>query len=153
MSDVAVKSLQQAVSDLRQERHDIDRQIATIERVLAELEPSTTSPSSTNGVSAERPSSADTSRSIREIVLDLASGGEVFSLDDVVTTAHAEGNKAESASISSILSRLKKDGKIVAGPRRGTYRQASAPLAPGTVVPDHEVNPPAKDLTVGGDPP
>lgn len=137
MSDTAVKHLRQAVADLKRERDEVDRQIDTIERVLRELDPSEVQATpATNGSVPVPAAPSITSRSIREIVLDIASAGEVFSLDDVVSTAHAEGNKAESASISSILSRLKKDEKIVAGPRRGTYRAAASSLAVGDTVSD-----------------
>ena len=57
---------------------------------------------------------------MREVIIDLGITKPVFTLDEVVTASESEGNSAKAESISSILSRMKREG-VVRGVRRGVY--------------------------------
>jgi hypothetical protein len=63
---------------------------------------------------------------VRKVVEDVASSGEVFSFDDVMNRLLEVGNYAQTASVSSIISR---HPMIRRGPKRGTYQlRLSDPL-------------------------
>ena len=121
----AVEYLTKALELLREQRDDIDRQIKVLERTVAELTGKLVHVTGhDNGSGAEssttiRPVRAV--RPVRDIAIDVAKRGGVFTLEDVLKAVRDEGNDAQYASVSSILSRLRGEEVLVRGPRRGTY--------------------------------
>jgi hypothetical protein len=124
MADAA-DYLNQALSALRRQRADLDRQIRVIERTVNELSSPVVQVFDSDSGTGEDAGSVrvlrQPPRAVREIALEIAHRGEVFSLEDVVQAVREEGNDAQYASVSSILSRLKGEGILQRGPRRGTY--------------------------------
>ncbi|MCB1017596.1 MAG: hypothetical protein KDB10_21090, partial [Acidimicrobiales bacterium] len=113
MPPTAADYIRRALRELNAERDRLDRQIEVLDRTLDELEP---------GGSGDAPDdSGSHGRPVRDIVMDLAGESHLFTLDEVMRRVRSEGNPAQHASVSSILSRLKREGFIDAGPRRGTY--------------------------------
>jgi hypothetical protein len=120
----AADYLDAAIKELEASRDDIDRQIRILRRTHTELTgESVPDRPPSDGDDGPSPSSGDASgRPVRDIAIEVAQRGEVFSLAEVVDAARAEGNQSKYASISSILSRLAKEGVLTAGPRRGSYQ-------------------------------
>jgi len=73
---------------------------------------------------------------VRQVVEEVASSGDVFTFDDVMRRLAEVGNDAQTASVSSIISRHPKIGR---GPKRGTYQLVRPD-------PDHD------ERTLGADP-
>jgi len=72
------------------------------------------------------PESQAISRPVREIALDVVRANGIATLPEIIDAVRAAGNDARPESISSMLSRLKADNLIDAGPRRGTYQLTAA---------------------------
>lgn len=64
--------------------------------------------------------------SVRDVVRELAESTPTFSFEDVMHALRIAGNDAQPTSVQSILSRLKREGLIRAGHRRGEYAGASS---------------------------
>jgi hypothetical protein len=129
----AVDYLTAAITQLETQRNDLDRQITVLRRSLAELSQLSGTPvrhvrsvSDHVGVhdGARATVTRGAARPIRDIAFDVARSHDLFSLDDVLKAAQAEGNDSQYASVSSMLSRMRVAGELVRGPRRGTYRLA-----------------------------
>lgn len=118
MATTAADYLREALKALISDLEDLNRQIGVIRRTLNELEPG-------EAVPDLPPPTKTGGRPIRDIALELAAEREVFSLQELVDRAKAEGNDSQYASVSSMLSRLAKEGYLTKGPRRGTYRAIS----------------------------
>jgi len=119
----------EAVDQLRRQRDEIDVQIVILMDTITKLEAGKGSvlaghsfnspPTITLGSIGAPP------RSIRAVALGLrdTSSTGVFSLGELMTALGEEGSDAARASVSSVVSRLKAEGELEAGPRRGTYRR------------------------------
>jgi hypothetical protein len=116
---VAVEYLVKARQELLDERARVEREIRVLEEVIDRLRVEQPATASTNAVPATVPVSK--ARSVKEIALEVASRGDLFSLTEVVEAAKREGSPAKYESISSVVSRLSSEGVLERGPRRGTY--------------------------------
>jgi hypothetical protein len=127
----AADLIEKAIRQLETERDaavsDANQQIEVLRVTLSQLRgtPATgavASPQTTSGDARFRGA-----RSVRAILTDLAERctPDAFSIKDALTALASEGNNAQAASVSSILTRMKAEGVIEPGPRRGTYRKAT----------------------------
>ena len=78
----------------------------------------------------------ETPPSVRDVTLQVAADRAVFSISDVMDAAHAVGNEAKYESVSSILSRLSKEGVLDRGAKRGTYKMHDDTSMTSVPVPD-----------------
>ncbi len=100
------------------ERDQLDRDIDMVRHMLNPT--GAVEPEAANVVRLHGVSVSTTAPSITAIVMDMVADGSVVTLTDVVARAKAIGNTSDYNSISSVISRLRRDGKLAAGPARGT---------------------------------
>ncbi len=120
----AAEHLNRALKDLQSQRDEIDRQISIIERTLDDL-------GAAAGVEV-----ISGRQTVREIALSMAHEGMAITPTEVVEESTRRGNPAKYESVSSILSRMHREGALEKGSKRGTYYLAGR--LPGPPNPDDE---------------
>jgi hypothetical protein len=128
----ALEYLESARRELLADRARIEREIGVLEETIIRLQGLGASGSTSSYAAVVQPS-------IRNVVLEVAGqNGERFTLAQVVEAAQRAGSDAKYESISSVLSRLRKDG-VLEKVGRGAYRlpptksEASAESAEASV--------------------
>src|SRR5262245_35284832 len=110
----ALDHIYRARRELITDRERIDREIAVLDDVIRRL-----------GGEVHAAVDASEAPSVKDIALEVARAGNMFTLQDVVEAARQQGSPAKYESISSVLSRLGKENVLRRGPRRGTYMLAT----------------------------
>lgn len=117
----AREHLEAAAAALVADRERIDFELGLLREMIARLDAPQSAVVSPVGVSPVGEERLSPGRTIREITFDMGRAGEEITLKEVVRRAAAEGNTAQYESISSLLSKLSKEGYLRKNPGRGSY--------------------------------
>lgn len=128
---LAARAAMQADRDAKAaELAEDDRQLGYVDELIERMRRDAGHASVSSAASGAPPLERAVVRTVREVVLSVAERGTPFSLGHVVSAAEAEGLDAKYASISSILSRMVKEGVLKRGKGRGWFELITEDDAP-----------------------
>ena len=149
--DDLIDQMKKTLATLTAERNELTRRIDILDRAVRELRGDVVVkvPPAELNVSAHEPVVRSAGWTVRDLIMETARTNEEFGMTVVAALGEARGKSINPDTISSLLSRLKRDGDL-GMVRRGVYRLATSEAsasaeasvdtsaAVGSAVPDLE---------------